>query len=67
MHGMSMQDHKTMYRTVHSVAASNRQPIPNHQTIAYLYDSLCKFPPFHLALQMYDRVHVTLEQRTVLV
>jgi hypothetical protein len=32
--------------------------------ITYLFESSRKFPPFHLALQMYDRMHVTPEQRT---
>jgi hypothetical protein len=35
-----------------------------HTKATYLYESLRKFQPFHLALHMYDRVHVTLEQRT---
>jgi hypothetical protein len=62
-HGMSIHDHLTMHRTAHSVAASNGQPISGHQN-SPIYMKAYANPPFHLALQMYDRVHVTLQKRS---
>ncbi len=67
-HGMSIfYGHLAMHRTVYMAASTNDQPFSGHQQMTYyLYESLRKFQPFHhVALQMYDRVYVTLQQRTL--
>jgi hypothetical protein len=44
-HGVSIHDHLTMHRTVHSVAASNGQPISGHQKSPIFMKAYANFPP----------------------